>query len=133
MLITSRRRGDAPNPARRFDLGPLEETQAVALLRTWGGRRADDEEAAATICRLVGGLPLAVQLAGAYLASHEEEAADYLAWLETTPLAALDFGKRQHESVPVLMAHSLERVSEMAPAALGLVGLMGFAPSGGRR
>ena len=41
---------------------------------------------------LVGGLPLAVQLAGAYLAGHEENAADYRAWLESTPLAALDFG-----------------------------------------
>jgi tetratricopeptide (TPR) repeat protein len=130
VLITSRSRGDAPDPARRFDLGPLEETQALALLQAWGGRRADDEEAAAAICRLVGSLPLAIQLAGAYLDSHEEEAADYLAWLETTPLAALDFGQRQHKSVPVLMARSLERVSETARAALGLVGLLGFAPFG---
>jgi tetratricopeptide (TPR) repeat protein len=130
VLVTSRRRGDAPDPSLRFDLGPLEESQAVALLRAWGGARAGDEEAAVAICRVVGRLPLAVQLAGAYLASHDEEAADYLAWLETTPLAALDFGQKQRRSVPVLMERSLERVSEKAQKALGLVGLMGFASFG---
>ena len=130
VLITSRRRGDAPDPTLRFDLGPLEEAQAVALLQAWGGRRADDEEAAVAICRLVGGLPLAIQLAGAYLARTDEEATDYLTWLESTPLAALDFGQRQRESVPLTLERSLERVSEEARAALGLVGLMGFAPFG---
>jgi len=130
VLITSRRRGDAPDPTRRFDLGPLEEAQAVALLQAWGSARAEDEEAARAICGLVGGLPLAVQLAGAYLSRADEEAADYLAWLVVTPLAALDLGQRQRESVPVLMARSLERVSERARTALGLVGLIGFAPFG---
>jgi tetratricopeptide (TPR) repeat protein len=130
VLITSRRRGDAPDPSLRFDLGPLEEPKAVALLRAWGGARANDEKAAEAICRMVGRLPLAVQLAGAYLDSHDEEAADYLAWLETTPLAALDFGQKQHRSVPVLMERSVERVSEAAQAALELVGLMGFASFG---
>ena len=130
VLVTSRSRGDAPDPSLRFDLGPLEEPQAVALLWAWGGRRAKDEEAAVAICQLGGRLPLAIQLAGAYLARTDEEAADYLAWLETTPLAALDFGQKQHRSVPVLMEWSVERVSEAAQAALGLVGLMGFASFG---
>ena len=76
------------------------------------------------ICSLVGGLPLAVRLAGRYLAQTEVEAGEYLAWLRETPLEALHSGDRQHESVSVLLERSLQRVSEEARSSLGAISLL---------
>jgi tetratricopeptide (TPR) repeat protein len=127
VLVTSRRREDAAGGCR-IEVDPLPDPQALTLLRAWAGMRAGDEAAGKRICTLLGGLPLALRLAGAYLATHEEEAADYLAWMEQSPLAALDHGQRQHESVPLLLARSLEQVSEGARAALAVAGVLALAP-----
>ncbi len=126
VLITSRRHADAP--ADWEDVEPLPSPQAVELLQAWGGTRAADEAAAQRICELLGGLPLALRLAGRYLAQRQEEAADYLAWLEETPLRALDHGQRQRDSVPLLMERSLAQVSEEARDALAVVGILALAP-----
>jgi tetratricopeptide (TPR) repeat protein len=126
VLITGQRHGDAPSEWQ--DIAPLPEPEAIQLLQAWGGERAADEAAARRICELVGGLPLAVRLAGRYLAHREEEAADYLAWLEETPLTALDHGQRQRDSVPMLLVRSLERVSVEARDALAVVGVLALAP-----
>ena len=128
VLVTSRARQDAV--ADRQDLTPLPDDDAVQLLQAWGGARAADEAAARRLCELVGRLPLAVRLAGRYLVQREEEAADYLAWLRETPLAALDQGQRQHESVPLLLGRSIAQVSEAARRALGVVGLLALSPFG---
>jgi hypothetical protein len=104
VLITTRRHTDAP--AGWEDIHPLPNPQAVELLQAWGGDCVADVEAAARICTLVGALPLAVRLAGRYMAQRGEEAADYLEWLERTPLLALHFGDRQRESAQVLMDRS---------------------------
>jgi tetratricopeptide (TPR) repeat protein len=55
-------------------------------------------------------------------------ASDYLAWLEETPLEALDLGKRQHQSIPLLMEHSLVQVSDQARCCLGLAGVLAMRP-----
>ena len=81
-----------------------------------------------SICALLGRLPLAIFLAGRYLAHRRQLAGDYLAWLKETPLEALDLGKRQHESIPLLMEHSLEQVSDQASACLGLAGVLAMKP-----
>jgi tetratricopeptide (TPR) repeat protein len=128
VLVTTRRHGDAP--ADRQPVAPLPADEATQLLKAWAGPRAADETAARRICELVGGLPLAVRLAGRYMATHEEDAADYLAWLETSPLAALDHGRRQADSVPLLIERSLGRVSRPARQALGVIGLLALAPFG---
>ena len=112
VLITTRRHHDAPG--HWHDIAPLPSLKAVELLQAWGGDFAADESAAIRICELVGGLPLAVTLAGKYLAQRQQDAADYLAWLRATPLAALDFGQRQRDSVPVLLERSLAQVTESA-------------------
>jgi tetratricopeptide (TPR) repeat protein len=130
VLVTSRRRGDAPDHTGRCDVAPLPNPEAVQLLQAWGGERAADVDAARHICELVGGLPLAVRLAGRYLAQREEAAADYLTWLEETPLTALDHGERQEESVPLLLERSLDQVSEGARDALAVVGILAPAPFG---
>jgi tetratricopeptide (TPR) repeat protein len=126
VLITSRARRDAL--AERQDVEPLEANDAVDLLRKWGGDRADDDRAAARICELTGYLPLAVRLAGRFLDETCETAADYVEWLEETPLEALDHGERRTESVEVLLEKSLDQVSEGACRVLGVVGLLALAP-----
>jgi transcriptional regulator with XRE-family HTH domain len=128
VLVTSRRRQDALIRHYRKDITPLPISRSVTLLQAWGGTRASDEESAQQICELVGGLPLAIRIAGSYLASAEQNATEYLAWLGKTPLRALDHGKRQHESVSRLLQKSLDRINEDARQALAMTGLLAPAP-----
>ena len=122
VLITTRRRSDAP--AELCDLLPLPLDKATALLQAWAGDLVSDEDICQKICSLLGRLPLAIFLAGRYLAHRRQLAGDYLAWLKETPLEALELGKRQHESIPLLMEHSLKQVSDQASACLGLAGVL---------
>ncbi len=126
VLITTRRHGDAPEDFK--DLPPLPEDKAIELLQAWGKEMASDEGICRSICALLGRLPLAIFLAGRYLAHRRQLADDYLAWLKETPLEALDLGKRQHESIPLLMEHSLKQVSDQASACLGLAGVLAMKP-----
>ncbi len=128
LLLTSQRREDAVDPTCRLDLKSLPPQEAVTLLQALGGKRATDIALATQICELVGYLPLAVRLAGRYLSNQEEEANEYLEWLQETPLSALDQGYSQRESVPVLLEHSIARVSADAQEILCVVGLMALAP-----
>jgi hypothetical protein len=126
VLITTRRRSDAPAEFR--DLLPLPLDKAIALLQAWAGDLASDEDICRKICSLLGCLPLAIFLVGRYLAHRRQMASEYLSWLEKTPLKALDLGERQHQSIPLLMEHSLEQVSEMARSCLGLAGVLAQKP-----
>ena len=74
VLITSRRRTDADDPRYLRDLHPLPEAHAVAVVQAWGEEQATHEEIIRQICQLIGNLPLALRLAGRYLALHQEEA-----------------------------------------------------------
>lgn len=100
---------DAPR-----DLQPLPKEHAVAAVQARGEVQASDKPAIRHICQLVGNLPLALRLVGRYLALHQEEAEAYLQWLRESPLAALDQGTSQRESVPVLRERSVTRLSEDA-------------------
>ena len=127
VLLTSRGRADAPDPAYRLDLQPLPEPEAVSVVQAFGGEQAADVTATSCICERVGNLPLALRLVGRYLAEQEEEASEYLAWLEQTPLSALDQGTSRQESVPVLLERSIIRLSAAAQQVLHLVGLLAVA------
>ena len=118
MLVTSRRRTDAPDPAYRLDLQPLAEQEAMSVVQAFGGVQAADVTATSRICERVGNLPLALRLVGRYLAEQEEEASDYLAWLQNTPLSALDQGTSRQESVPVLLERTTLRLSATAQQVL---------------
>lgn len=126
VLVTSRHRTDAL--AKRLDISPLATDKAIALLQAWGGEQAADSGFAGQICDLLGGLPLAVRLAGRYLSAMAVDAVDYLEWLSENPLTALDQGKRQSESVPLLLEKSLQQVSETALQALAVVGMLASTP-----
>ncbi|MDD4163147.1 MAG: tetratricopeptide repeat protein [Methanothrix sp.] len=126
ILITTQKKDDAPDDW--IELAPLKQDQAVKLLQEWGKEWAVDEAASNEICELLGGLPLAIFLAGRYLAQHNQLAAEYLEWLVETPLEALDMGERRHQSIPLLMEQSLKRISEMGCASLGAAGILALEP-----
>jgi tetratricopeptide (TPR) repeat protein len=126
LLITTRDReqifGD------NLDLRPLDASESLALLKDWGGAQIDDDDQAARLCELVGRLPLAIRLAGRYMASRKEPVSEYAAWLEATPLVALDRGKRRDESIPLLFRRSLEGLDDDAMDVLDVTSLLAFAP-----
>lgn len=124
VLITSR---EIPLGLEKWSfLPPLEIEAAVELLRAWGGERVHDETIANKICNLLGRLPLAVQLAGSYMRTRSQDAWEYLEWLKETPLQALDFGERQHNSIPALLEKSLEPLRQTSKDELELMGLLAF-------
>ena len=126
VLITTRKHSDAPEDFS--DLSPLPPEEAVQFLQAWAGTMASDEKICQSICGILGGLPLAIFLAGRYMAHKRQFGSEYLAWLEKTPLAALDMGEREHRSIPLLMKHSLEQVSNPARACLGVTGILALRP-----
>ncbi len=126
ILATSHQKHEAI--PEQQDIAPLPLDEAVSLLQAWGRWRATDQAAARQICELVGRLPLAVRLVGQYLTTQKEKSADYLAWLEKTPLFDLDTDQRQQECVPLLLEHSLAQVSETAQQALAVMGLLALVP-----
>lgn len=114
--------------AEKQEIEPLPLDQAATLLRTRAGAYATDQTAVQQICELVGCLPLAISLAGCYLAATGESATDYLIWLHTTVLTDLDWHQRQRVSIPLLIEHSLTQVGETTRQALAVVGLLALAP-----
>ncbi len=76
----------------------------------------------------MGRLPLALRLAGHYMKSYGESPADYLAWLNSEGLAALDHGDHRRESVPVLLGRSVDAAGEQARHLLAIFGILALAP-----
>lgn len=126
VLITSRDRNDIYDI--EINVSPLPIENSITLLKAWGKQWASDETAARTICELVGNLALAVRLVGAYLHQRNEFAAEYLEWLRTSPLQALDFGERRDKSIPILLEKSVAQVSSEAQSALAIHGCLALAP-----
>jgi hypothetical protein len=89
LLLTSRYElpGFVPIP---LDL--LDEEQSLALLTSEAGRspaNQEEEEAAREVARELGGLPLALEMAGAYLSRRQIEWQHYRSLLRRNPRAAL--------------------------------------------
>jgi len=126
VLITSRSLDDAV--ADWQDLPPLSTERSVQLLTAWAGEYADNDSVVQHICELVGGLPLAVRLIGFYLARRKQQATVYYEWLQTSPLRALNFGKRREQSIPLLLDQSVEQLSEKAKKFLALIGVLALTP-----
>lgn len=124
-LITSRKRTDAQGV--RLDLIPLEERQAVEIFLEYSGP-VDDMASVAGICTLLGGWPVALRIAGRYLSSTGESAADYLRWLEQEPFKELGDGQHQEENAALLLRRSVDTVSEYARQALSVFGVLAFEP-----
>ena len=125
VLITSRKRTDAL--ADRLDLKPLDEQPAAEVFRLYSGVAADDAGVQG-ICKLLGGWPVALRIAGRYLSTTGESAADYLQWLEQEPFKELAGGQHQEENAALLLRRSVDAVSADARLALGVAGCLAFAP-----
>lgn len=71
VLVTSRRHLTELDAVRHLELGVLDDTDAVALLRQLAGAARIDRQPATAIrlARRLGGLPLALRIAGARLAA----------------------------------------------------------------
>ena len=123
-LVITRKKSQAGRVS--FEVPVLEEPAGVRVLQEWGGQWADDEPALKKIVGLTGGLSLALELAGKYMNANSQRAGEYLAWLEQSPLEALDHGERERESVEVLLEGSAAALSAAARAALGVFGLLGL-------
>ena len=124
VLVITRKKSQAGRVS--FEVPVLDEMAGVRVLQEWGGEWADDEPALKRIVALTGGLSLALELAGKYLSANSQTAGEYLAWLEQSPLEALDHGERERESVEVLLEGSLAALSAAGTAALGVFGLLGL-------
>jgi len=126
VIVTTRNRHDAGPD--RLEINALPDDESADLLKAWGRDQTRDAQAVRRICDLLGGLPLAICLVGGYLDETGDTAADYLQWLETTPLDALDQGERKRDSVPLLLKRSLDQVGQTARDILYIAGILAFAP-----
>ena len=124
VLLITRKKSQAGRLS--FEVPVLDELAGVRVLQEWGGEWADDEAVLKRIAALTGGLSLALELAGKYMSANSQRAGEYLAWLEQSPLEALDHGERERESVEVLLESSVAVLSEAGKAALGVFGLLGL-------
>jgi hypothetical protein len=125
VLITSRKRSDAPGA--RLDLKPLDEQDAAAVFREYSGVAADDASVQG-ICKILGGWPVGLRIAGRYCSSTGENAADYLRFLSKVPFRRLASGEHQEENAALLLRRSVAKVSADARLTLGLAGCLAFAP-----
>jgi tetratricopeptide (TPR) repeat protein len=126
VLITSRLR-DWPKTVHKQDLGTisLEEARAFLLKRTDGERRAapDDEAQAWQLAEKLGGLPLALQQAGAYIAHTRLSFSEYLKIWENEKAQALEWHDETMEypaSVAATWKTSFDRLHPTAAALLRL-------------
>ena len=126
VLITTQKLRQAPDVWQ--DIKPLPDGESLDLVRAWAGSYAADDAAANEIVQLLGGLPLALFLAGRYMEQLKKSAGKFAQRLRQAGLDALSFGKRPSESIPLLMQLSLEQVSARARAGFGLAGVLAFAP-----
>jgi tetratricopeptide (TPR) repeat protein len=122
VLLTSRQPHEAI--ATWQELGPLPPAEGQALLQAWGGWRATDRAVTGRIYELLGGLPLAIRLAGQYLSAAGESAAELLTWLEN----GLPSVQPQPESTSLLLERSLGQLNETARQALAVAGLLAPTP-----
>ncbi len=125
VLITSRKNADAPDAL--LELKPLDEQPAEEVFLRYSGPVTDAASVAA-ICKLLHGWPVALRIAGRYLRSTKESAADYLRWLEKKPFKKLGDGQHKEDNIALLLGRSVAQVSADAVQALRLAGVLAFAP-----
>lgn len=126
VLITTTHYHDAEGPYRQVDTLPPDK--ARVLLHHWSQGKVTDRTIGDQICALVGYLPLALRLAGQYMAQRALHAAEYLELLKETELAALHLDDRKHKSISVLLTLSIEPLNDQDRQILAVVGWLPLAP-----
>lgn len=128
VLLLSRRQSDVPDLAHHRTVDLLSQGQAIALLQGLASSRAEDHSCVRQLVEYIGGYPLALQLIGSYLSSRQEEVANYLQWFEQEGLAAIDFGKHQAQSVPIVLQRTYDTLTSSEQQVFVLLGLFAPAP-----
>jgi DNA-binding SARP family transcriptional activator/tetratricopeptide (TPR) repeat protein len=113
----------AADGARRLDLDVLPLADAVALLRSLIGPRADaDPEAVAELARLCARLPLALRIAAELAARRKASLRGLAARLAATRLDSLDAGEDRAD-VRAIFSWSVRQLPGDVAAAFALTGL----------
>jgi tetratricopeptide (TPR) repeat protein/transcriptional regulator with XRE-family HTH domain len=114
----------ATDGARRVDLDVLPLADAVGLLRSLIGRRAEEEpDAAADLAGLCARLPLALRIAAELVTARKPTLlADLVAELAANRLDLLDAGEDRAD-VRAVLSWSVQKLPEHVAAAFGLIGL----------
>jgi tetratricopeptide (TPR) repeat protein len=124
VLITTRSRKDAQGV--RLNIKPLEDEAAAQVFREYS-KVAGDDESVVGICKILGGWPVALRIAGNYVSNTEESAATYLQWLAKKPFRKLNVGKHKEDNIALLLERSVAQISTDALQVLRLVGILAFA------
>jgi hypothetical protein len=125
VLITSRKTEDALDEP--LELKPLDEKPAEEVFLRYSGP-VDGMASVTDICKILGGWPVALRIAGRYLRKTKESAATYLKWLAKEPFKELGDGTHQEENAALLLRRSVKKVSDDAQFALNIIGALAFAP-----
>jgi tetratricopeptide (TPR) repeat protein/transcriptional regulator with XRE-family HTH domain len=114
----------AADGARRLDLGVLPLADAVTLLRSLIGPRADDDpEAAAALAGLCARLPLALRIAAELAAARRgAPLAELVAELAASRLDCLDAGEDRAD-VRAVFSWSFRQLPDEVAGAFALIGL----------
>jgi tetratricopeptide (TPR) repeat protein len=104
--------------ARPLRLPTLPRAEAVAFLQKRSG--VEEPVAAGELCDAVGDLPLAIEIAAAYIEANAISIADYLERYRGAPRELLD------DAVSATWEMSSEQLRTESPAALDLLNLIAF-------
>ena len=130
VVITSRSSVGWERLASVLPVEVLAPADAAGLLLTRaGGTRPAAEAAATTLATILGGLPLALEQAGAYVAATGTiTLAEYAELFATRGLELLNRGQPlgYHHTVATTWSLALERLREEEPAAVDLLTLASF-------
>ncbi len=110
----------------QLPVSPLPLHEAATLLRAWG--KSTKKQMSEQICTLIGCSPLAIRLVGHHLTAQNLNPADYLAWLEGTPLTGMNQEQRLQECLSIVMDNSLAQLGDAAKQVLAVAGLLAMEP-----
>ncbi len=130
VLLTSRRR-EWPPAVRKQPLGELTRDEAARFLlqRAEGERTpaADDVEQAGRLAEILGGLPLALEQAGAYIVHHQTTFAGYMEDWEQECEKVLEWHDEAVMDYPVSVAATWQKTFQrLSPQAAALLRLTAF-------
>ena len=121
-LITTQSR-EYGGTGELLDLGVLTSDEAAQLLRLHRVPTAQQEPAFREIIEMLGGHPLAVDVAGSYLAKGLQTFEEYLVDLQNSSQAAVEFGALLRESLPTQHERSITKTLLKSVSQLGEEGL----------
>jgi tetratricopeptide (TPR) repeat protein/transcriptional regulator with XRE-family HTH domain len=131
LLFTSRLQSFG-NLAQPLELPPLTTQEGVSFLLARTHSPTDDpqeQEAALTIAEMMGGLPLALEQAGAYIQATHCRLADYLRLFQQVPDRLLDTHEPGHDhplSVTRTFLLTFDQVAQRHPVAAKLLTMCAF-------